>query len=334
MLLVQLFFLYFFLNPLPALAYKLSDHYNGKVFFNPGVEVVNSFWDVIRWKMTSTPVEWPEKVKNKNYPFRPLGAGEKASFTFINHSTLLIQLPKTNILTDPVFSERVSPVTFAGPKRIREPGLSIEQLPHIDVVIISHNHYDHLDIESLKTLDKKFHPLFLVPVGDEKLLKSEGILHVKSMDWWDEIRIKDTRYVFTPCQHWSARSLFDTNESLWGSFQIDNGVTKIYFSGDTGYGKHFIETKNRLGSPDIALLPIGAYKPRWFMKLHHMNPEEAVKAHIDLGATRTIGIHYGTFQLTDEGLDEPVRDLKLALDNMKRDQKEFIILDEGQAFSY
>ena len=314
--------------------YKVSDHYDGKTFHNPGQNDLKSFWQVLKWKMTNARVEWPETVPTKNYPLRPLATNEKINATFVNHATFLIQLPGLNILTDPLFSERTSPFTFMGPMRVRPPGIPLEMLPKIDVVLISHNHYDHLDLEAIKQIDGKFHPLFLVALGDEKLLLENGIQNVKAMDWWEEVKVKDVRMTFAPSQHWSARWLWDKNKSLWGSFMIDNGRVKTYFAGDTGYGAHFLDIKSRLGAPDLALLPIGAYKPQWFMRFHHMNPEDAVKAHIDLGATRSIGMHFGTFQLADEGFDEPVRDLNIAREKLNIPESKFSVLEEGQALSF
>jgi L-ascorbate metabolism protein UlaG (beta-lactamase superfamily) len=316
-------------------SYKISDHYDGKKFSNPGrSDDLKSFWQLLKWKATSHTVPWPEHVANKNYPLRPLTPTEKVNATFINHATFLIQLPDVNVLTDPIYSPRLSPFTFAGIMRARGPGIPFEILPKIDVVVVSHNHYDHLDIETLKRIDGKFHPLFLVPLGDEKLLLKEGIQNVKAMDWWEEVKVRDVRIIFTPSRHWSARQLWDKNECLWGSFMIDSGAVKVYHAGDTGYGPHFLDIKARLGSPDLALLPIGAYKPRWFMKNHHMEPEEAVKAHIDLGASRSIGMHFGTFQLTDEGIDEPVRDLGISLRAKNLSDEQFMVLDQGQALSF
>ena len=315
-------------------SYQKSDHFDGKKFHNPGKNDLKSFWQVLKWKMTADTVKWPESVANKNYPFRALAPTEKVSASFINHATFFIQLPGLNVLTDPVYSERVSPFTWMGPKRVREAGLSFDTLPNVDVVIISHNHYDHLDKESLKQIDAKFHPLFLVPLGDEKLLQDLGIQNVKAMDWWEEVRVKETRFIFTPSQHWSARSLWDKNESLWGSFMINNGASKIYFAGDTGHSDHFKEIKTRLGSPDLALLPIGGYAPEWFMKVHHMGPKEAVQAHLDLGATQSLGMHFGTFQLTDEGIDGPVVELEKGREELGVSAESFKILDQGQSLFF
>lgn len=313
-----------------AVSEPSSDHFDGKHFFNPGHRDSNSFFDLLKWKFTSKTTEWPESVSNKDYPAPVLPEGKKATLTFINHATFLIQTPQVTFLTDPVFSERVSPVKFAGPKRVRLPGLPMDKLPAIDVVLISHNHYDHLDLESLKAIDLKFHPLFIVPLGNKKLLVEEGLQNVVELDWWNEQKVKDATITFAPALHWSARSLWDKYETLWGSFMVSLPGFKFYFGGDTGYAEHFRDIKMRLGAPDVALLPIGAYEPRWFMKKHHMNPAEAVKAHQDLGAGMTFGMHFGTFQLTDEGIDAPLNDLRKALG----DTENFKVLDQGEGRTF
>lgn len=316
-----------------AKKYPLSDHYDGEKFFNPEGHEVKSFWTVLKWKFTSEASEWPESVPNSNYTLPPLETN-KAVVTFINHASFLIQLPGVNVLTDPIYSERASPVKFAGPKRVRAPGLGFEMLPPIDVVVISHNHYDHLDLDTLKRLDGKYHPLFLVPLGDEKLLKNAGIQNVKEMDWWDEVQVKDLKIIFTPSKHWSARGLFDKCDSLWGSFMLDHSGSKIYFGGDTGYGTHFSKIQERIGAPRLALLPIGAYEPRWFMKAFHMNPQEALKAHVDLGSELSIGMHLGTFQLTDEAYDEPIKALHAGREEMNISPEKFLVLDQGESYSF
>lgn len=308
--------------------YPISDHYDGEKFFNPTGNHLHSFWEVLKWKMTADTAKWPATVANKTFPFSTVGVDQKSVVTFINHASFLIQLKDLNILTDPLFSQRASPFTFLGPKRIREPGIQLENLPKIDVVIISHNHYDHLDLEALKQIDAKFHPLMLVPLGDEKLLKEAGIQNVRELDWWQEQEIRGHKIVFAPSQHWSARGLFDKCDSLWGSYFILSPDFKVYFGGDTGYGPHFGNIRLRLGAPDLALLPIGAYAPRDFMKHHHMDPEEAVKAHGDLNATLSIGMHFGTFQLTDEAVDEPVERLN------KIGGESFIVLEQGDSKAF
>lgn len=311
--------------------YKLSDHYDGAKFYNPRNHSLKSFFDLLKWKFTSKPAQWPVWIENKEHDFQLIKDTEaKSVVTFVNHATFLIQFPELNVLTDPVFSDRASPFSFMGPKRVRAPGVHFDNLPGIDVVVISHNHYDHLDIETIKKLDEKFSPLFIVPLGDKKLLESNGIKKVKELDWWDNISVKDYKITFSPAYHWSGRGLFDKCESLWGAYFIEAPDYSVYFAGDTGYEEHFKETKLKLGSPDLALLPVGAWSPRWFMKAYHMDPFEAVLAHKDLGAKKSIGMHYGTFQLTDEGYFESQEILHKIIeqDNL---QNEFLLLDQGES---
>lgn len=315
-------------------SYPVSDHFDGVKFFNPEEKRERSFFDVLKWKFSAKPEKWPEHVANVDHPFLTYQSDAKALVTFINHATYLLQLEGVTILTDPVFSERVSPVSFAGPKRVREAGLSFEKLPPIDAVIISHNHYDHLDLASLKKLDERFHPVFIVPLGNKKLLQSEGIANVTEIDWWEDFQVKSAKITLTPCLHWSARTLWDKYEALWGSFFIQHPKLSLYFAGDTGYSQHFVKTRERLGAPDFAILPIGAYEPRWFMDLHHMNPDEAVKAHLDLGAKVSVPMHFGTFQLTDEGIDKPLRDLELARKVHQVSKEAFRILDQGESYKF
>ncbi|RYZ80827.1 MAG: MBL fold metallo-hydrolase, partial [Proteobacteria bacterium] len=214
------------------------------------------------------------------------------------------------------FSKRTSPVQWAGPKRVRKPGLEIDQLPKIDVVLVSHNHYDHMDADSIKALTEKFNPLFITPLGNTKLIQSLGGKRVTELDWWQEtfVPLEGSAQVVkvgvVPAQHWSKRGLFDTNKALWGGFVLQTSKAKIYFSGDTGYAGFFKSIFEKYGPMDLSIIAIGAYEPRWFMKEQHMNPAEAVQAHMDLHSKRTLGTHFGTFQLTDEAIDEP----KLALE--------------------
>ena len=279
--------------------------------------------------------KWPDFVENRpvlnlDCALRP----DQIAITFINHATVLIQLPEINILTDPVWSKRVSPLTWSGPKRVREPGIAFDALPEIDLVLISHNHYDHMDLTTLRRLNRRFSPRMLAPLGDRTLLNSEGICQVEEMDWWNTTVVNPTSITFTPTQHFSARGLFDRNKTLWGSYMIGFRGRLIYFGGDSGYSAHFKEIWDRFGPTDIALLPIGAYEPRWFMKAFHMNPPEAVQAHLDLESRQSIGIHFGTFQLTEEEIDAPVRDLASALIEANLDPKSFVTLPEGVTAIY
>lgn len=312
-----------------------SDHFDGSHYFNPGHTPSKGFWSVLKWRWTADPKKWPVKVENKSYAPRlqSLGPGEVA-ITFVNHATVLVQTESFNFLTDPVWSERVSPFTWIGPKRAREPGLDFDKLPTIHAVLVSHNHYDHLDLETLKRLNQKFKPQFYVGLGDGKLLNENGIENVHEMDWWQTNEIGGAKITFMPAMHWSGRWLNDRFKCLWGSYGIDVQGRKIYFAGDTGYADHFIKIRERWGSPDLAFLPIGAYEPRWFMKDYHMNPEEAVRAFLDLAAKKALGIHFGTFQLTDEGIDEPTQHLKEAMVKSGVAPEAFRALDQGESWVF
>ena len=230
---------------------------------------------------------------------------------WIGHSTFLVNNGDITILFDPIFSDRASPLSFAGPKRLIKPAIDIKDLPKIDVITISHNHYDHLDINSLRKIQKRFPNVkILVPKGDLKLLKNYQLINGYEFIWWEDKIISNTKFTFTPAQHWSARGLRDRNKSLWGSWFIKNDNKNIFHAGDTGYSKDFVEIKNKLGPVDFAMIPIGAYDPEWFMSYSHVTPEEALNISIDLEAKKSIGMHWGTFILTDEPVLEPRERLK------------------------
>jgi len=316
-----------------ASTFSLSDHFDGKRFFNPTLPKgfaprVSDGLKMIFEKRSP----WPVSVENKGSPLlhQTLGSND-VSVTFVNHSTFLIQMNGVNILTDPIWSKRASPLRWLGPARVRRPGIEFSDLPDIHLVLISHNHYDHLDVETLKALSKRFNPVVLVAAGDKQLVQSAGFNKVYEFDWWEKIQIHPGfEIVFTPAQHFSARSPFDRHKSLWGGYMILMGGRRIYFGGDSGYSSHFSEIKRKLGSPNIAFLGIGAYEPRWFMKPMHMNPMEAVKAHNDLGAAQSIGMHFGTFHMSMESIDQPLADLKSALMNEDVPENRFVTLQEGE----
>lgn len=333
---MKLFLLFILIsfNSVQATSYSKSDHYDGERFFNPGLNLDKNFFDFLKWQLDGEGKDWPEHVANVVHPLPRFQGNTRALFTFINHATYLVQVAGVNFLTDPVFSQRVSPVSFAGPKRVKDPGVMLESLPAIQVVLISHNHYDHMDLESLKAIDAKFHPLFLVPLGEEKRLKQTGIQNVVELDWWQSFKVKDVTITFTRVQHWSNRTPWDKFKSLWGGYMVSAPATKFYFGGDTGYSDHFKETFKRLGAPDVALIPIGAYEPRWFMQLQHLNPEEAVRAHLELKAGMSLPMHFGTFQLSNEAYDDPVKELKKALKKYQVDPEKFPVLDQGQTLTF
>ena len=313
-----------FLLVLLSIPFYISAEYKN----TNGEEIDKSIKDLIRWQRNQkkpilSSIDLSDEWKLVDF--------EKSNnfMIWIGHSTFLIKKNNLVILTDPVFSERASPFKRLGPKRLIPPAILLNELPKIDVVTISHNHYDHLDIRSLKKLSK-LNPnlIFLIPKGDIDIFNKKNIDNVKEFVWWEEISIDDFIFTFTPVQHWSARGLFDRNESLWGGWFIKSTDYSLYHAGDTGYSNDFIETQKRLGSPKYAFLPIGAYDPEWFMAASHVNPEDSIRIMKDLGAEFSFGMHWGTFTLTAEDTIEPPQRLKEALNNDKLDN--FITLKPGE----
>ncbi|MFO1407984.1 MAG: MBL fold metallo-hydrolase [Steroidobacteraceae bacterium] len=310
-----------------------TDHFDGECFFNRDAGAGKSFGDFLRWQRTSRRTPWPAWVGNTARPELPahLEPGEIA-LTFVNHITYLVQFRGLNLLTDPVWSERVSPVQWSGPKRVRAPGLDFEALPRVDVVLVSHNHYDHLDIDTLVRLEQAHRPLVLTGLGNRAFLEEHGLANVREFDWWDSAQHGDATYRYVPAQHWSGRGISGRNRTLWGGFVVEADGRRLYFAGDTGYCGHFRDIRRRLGVIDVAMLPIGAYAPRWFMQEQHMDPDDAVRAHLDLGARLSIATHYGCFQLTDEGIDEPVAGLDVARRRHGVEPGRFRALETGETF--
>ena len=285
---------------------------------------------LLRWKMESSRAGLPKPPRQATPQVAPdlafvhanagAGAAMVPAITWIGHATALVQVGGSTVLTDPIFSERASPLSFAGPKRHVAPGIAIAELPHIDAVVISHNHYDHLDEASVRALAAQpgGAPLFIVPLGIKAWLAGLGIEHAVELDWWQSARDGAVEIVFTPAQHWSGRSLDDRMATLWGSYAIFAPDFQVWFAGDTAYSKDFADIRQHFAARqgargfDLALIPIGAYEPRWFMRSQHVDPDEAVQIHRDLLAERSIGIHWGTFELTDESLDEPPQALARA----------------------
>ena len=291
----------------------VTSHCDGERFFNPGqgTPARRSIWPILRWRLLGDRPAWPDNVENDHFdpPAAP-GPGQ-AAMTFIGHASFLIQFAGLTILTDPVFSDRASPVSWAGPRRVRPPGLALGDLPKIDLILISHNHYDHCDLASLRALAAAPTPAAVTLLGNAPLLARAG-LAARELDWWDAVDIAGLQITATPARHFSRRNLRDGNCALWGGFMLRASGHQILFAGDSGMGEHWGEIATRLGAPDVALLPIGAYEPRWIMAAVHMNPDEAVRAHVALGARQSIGMHFGTFRLTDEAIDAPVVDLERA----------------------
>jgi L-ascorbate metabolism protein UlaG (beta-lactamase superfamily) len=308
----------------------VSDHFDGIRFFNPDIGLTpdrRGFWQLLQWRFGSTRASWPAALPNAIYPPPVQPGAQQAAITFIGHATFLIQLPGITLLTDPMFSDRASPVTFAGPRRVRAPGLSLAALPKIDLIVLSHNHYDHADLPSLRALHGAHRPAAMTLAGNAGLMAKAGF-NATTLEWWQETRLGPLRVTATPARHFSRRSLVDGNRALWGGFMLEHDGARILFAGDSGSGPHWTEIRRRLGPPDLAMLPIGAYEPRWLMGPVHMNPEEAVRAHQDLEAAQSIGMHFGTFQLTDEAVGAPEQALVRAC----RDHgvTNFGVLDVGE----
>jgi L-ascorbate metabolism protein UlaG (beta-lactamase superfamily) len=254
------------------------------------------------------------------------------ALNWIGHATFLLQLNGLNILTDPHFSERASPIQFAGPRRVVAPALRLSELPHIDAVVISHNHYDHLDRVTVKHLAAQTagSAHFFVPLGLKAWFAGVGIHAVTELDWWDEVEHRGLRFTLTPAQHWSSRTPWDRDRTLWGGWLVEQPEFRFFFAGDTGYSRDFEDIGERLGFVDLAAIPIGAYEPRWFMKVMHVNPAEAVKIHQDLRARYSVAMHWGTFILTDEPLDEPPHKLAAARRAAGISAETFFVMKHGE----
>jgi L-ascorbate metabolism protein UlaG (beta-lactamase superfamily) len=297
-------------------------HFDGVRFFNPNGKQALGFRELIRWQRTRHREKSPPFVADV-VPSKPQQRveGNALVVTLVNHSTTLIQHRGVNILTDPVWSERVSPLAWVGPKRKRAPGVAFEDLPPIDIILLSHNHYDHLDLPTLRRLNARGKSQIVVPLGVGPLVSG-----ARELDWGDSVKLAGITIHAVPAYHFSARGLLDRNKTLWCGYFIDTGTTTICFAADTGFGGHFAQIRERFGAPRLALLPIGAYEPRWFMSAIHMGPDEAVRAHEILGAQTSIAIHHGTFQLADEGLDTPKRELLRC-----RPDDSFLVLNNGES---
>ncbi len=313
-------------NRFPAIP---SDHWDGERFFNPRADTDRSRRDL--WRLYTEPAwpRWPAAAPDAPPAVPDLGppaAGEVA-LTFIGHVTFLIQIGGAAFLTDPVFSDRAGPLGWLGPRRVRPPAVPMDALPPVDAVLLSHNHYDHMDVPSLRRLARRHGvPQVVTGLGNGRPLRRAGFDAVEELDWWDGIDGPGgTRITFVPAQHWSARTPFDRRRTLWGGFVVEAPGITVYFAGDSGYCPHFREIRERFGTVDVALLPIGAYEPRWFMAAQHMDPAEAVQAHRDLDARHGVAMHFGTFRLTPEAIDAPERELAQALAEQGLDPGRFVV---------
>ena len=305
---------------------KFPKHFDGRRFYNPDAPQALGFLDAFRWKLTSRPEPSPRFIADVERSIPPPKVeGGQIRITLVNHSTVLVQRSGLNLLTDPIWSERASPLSWIGPPRRRRPGVRIEDIPLIDAVLVSHNHYDHLDLPSLRQLAARGSSTFVVAARGARLLRSQKIEPVYELDWGESLTVSGFRIHCVPALHFSARGIFDRNKTLWCGYLIEYPEGLVYFAGDTAFGSHFAQIRENFGPPILALLPIGAYEPVWFMSPVHMTPEEAVKAHDILGVQTSIAIHHGTFQLADDGIDTPAKRLAAC-----RSERSFLVLNNGE----
>lgn len=282
-------------------------HHAARGFRNPYDPTTRTLRDVWRWRRTTTPAPWPRWIEEPKQPPPPHIAAGRIGVTFIGHASFLVQLGGRCVLVDPVWSMRASPLAFAGPRRVRAPGQRLEDLPGCDLLLVSHNHCDHLDLPTLRAVRRRWAPPAVTGLGNARHLAKAGIRGARELDWWDQAEVAGLRVTYVPAQHFSARTPWDRNRSLWGGFVLEapDGGT-VYFAADSGWCPHFEQIGRRFPRIDLALIPIGAYAPRFFMQTQHMDPAEAVMAHRAAGARRSIGMHFGTFAgLTDEPIEEP-----------------------------
>jgi len=309
----------------------VSPHFNGKRFKNPSGRSAKGFRDVGKYMQKRERDVWPPIVN----PYVHTSAisrvpSSEIQYVWINHSTFLLQIDGMTILTDPIFSDYCSPVPVPPMKRHRPPGVSLDLLPDIDLVLVSHNHYDHLDKWSIAQISKRWNPQFICPLGNKTTVESMGASQVIEIDWYESSLFKTLNITATPTNHFSSRGLYDRNTSLWSGFMISGTERQIYFLGDSGYSDIFKEVRSKLGHIDLALIPIGAYKPRWFMGPIHISPEEAVQVHKDLQSPKSVAMHFGTFALADDNPERAITEFAKALKDQEISDTEFSIIEEGR----
>ena len=324
----------------------VSDHFDGRVFYNRDNEGPKSFSELLRWQVLEKSEPWPARFPSphESPPAARLSADaarDRVRVVHVGHASFLIQAQGQSILFDPVWSERASPVQFAGPRRANPPGIAFDELPRIDTVVITHNHYDHMDVATIQRLWDKHKPRIVTPLGNDTVLRKEAFsgaytlpsgLAIDAVDWGDTVELASgLKLHAVPSLHWSARGMRDRRHALWASFVLETPAHRLYCVGDTGFGDGtvFRDVRQRFGAVDLALLPIGAYEPRWFMRAQHMNPADAVAAFELLGAKRALGHHWGTFKLTNEGIEHPARHLSTALAEKGIAPERFVALRPG-----
>ncbi len=313
----------------------VSSHFDGRRFFNP--EPNHSFGDMVKWLWEMETVAWPRWVDDPPQPAPPerVGAGD-LRVTYINHATMLLQLDELNILTDPIWSERAGPVSWLGTKRVRAPGVSFDDLPPIDVVLISHDHYDHLDLPTLRRIMDRHLPIVLAGLGVKRHLDDALAERTVELDWWQSHvdQARQVQFTFVPARHQSGRAPFRENVTLWGGFLINSPAGQVYFAGDTAIGSFLDELHNHITRLRLAILPVGSYEKRWFMQSQHLNPDDAVSIHCRLGAPLSIGMHFGTFaEHPEQTIDAHEKDLVAALHRHDVAAEQFRLLKFGESLA-
>ncbi len=315
-----------------------SDHFDGERFFDRGrrgekIRLVK----LLRWRLSGHKAKWPRSAPSP-YSDRPPERVQGLRIAMVGHATLLIQAAGCNILIDPHWSDRASPFLSFGPKRHNPPGIAFDDLPPIDVALVTHNHYDHLDTATLSRLWRVHRPMIVAPLGNDLVIRrADPAIEVATGDWGQRFALSPlVAATITPADHWSARGLSDHRMALWGGFAIEAPAGLIYLAGDTGYGDGslFRAVRKKFGAPAVAILPIGAYEPRWLMAPQHVNPAEAVEIMRDCGAVQALGVHWGTFRLSDEAYDAPEKALSKALETHAIAPKRFIALRPGQVWRH
>ncbi len=326
---------YWYLSSIKYYDGPKTDHFNGKVFMNPYDKVKRPFSKFLKWQWDRNPAQWPDHIEVERYDVPPRTFEGGIRISYIGHATVLLQVDGINIITDPVWSKRASLFQFIGPKRVIDPGVKFDDLPKIDLVLISHNHYDHMDKHTIEKLVTRDNPKFIVPLGNDTIIKSfASKVNVEGLDWFGSSEYESLVINVVPAVHWSSRFVVDRNKALWSGFVIESSAGNIYFSGDTGFesGKIYDLVRDKFGDMKLSLIAVGAYEPRAFMKTAHNNPDDGMKVFNKLNSEYGVAVHHGVFQLSDEGIEEQLQDFSRALKENSVSPKAFRMLKVGESW--